>query len=64
LDPFETRQRLRQEDVLSTLLFNVVLETTQITGTIFNKQIQLIAYASDIDIVGMPTIDYDAYLAL
>jgi hypothetical protein len=56
-DPFETRQRLRQEDVLSTMLFNVVLEVIvrraklQTMGTIFNKQTQLLAYADDIDIV-------------
>jgi hypothetical protein len=50
---FETRQILRQGDVLSTLLFNVVLEviirranlqTTQTTGTIYNKETQLLAY--------------------
>jgi hypothetical protein len=28
LDPFETGQRLRQRDVLSTLIFNVVLDST------------------------------------
>jgi hypothetical protein len=45
---------IRQRDVLSTLLFNVVLEAIvrraklQTTGTIFNKQAQLLAYADDI----------------
>jgi hypothetical protein len=57
-ESFETRQGLRQGDVLSTLLFNVVLEVIvrranlQTTGTIYNKETQLLAYADDIDIVG------------
>jgi hypothetical protein len=57
-ETFETRQGLRQGDVLSTLLFNVVLKVIvrranlQITGTIYNKETQLLAYADDIDIVG------------
>jgi hypothetical protein len=57
-EPFETRQGLGQGDVLSTLLFNVVLEVIvrranlQTTVTIFNKETQLLAYADDIDIVG------------
>jgi hypothetical protein len=63
---FETRQG----DVLSTLLFNVVLEVIvrranlQTTSTIYNKETQL-AYADDIDIVGrsQPAVR-DAYLAL
>jgi hypothetical protein len=44
---FETRQGLRQGDVLSTLLFNVVLEVIvrranlQRTGIIYNKDTQL-----------------------
>jgi hypothetical protein len=56
-ESFETRQGLRQGDVLSTLLFNVVLEVIerranlQITGTIYNKETQLRAYVADIDIV-------------
>jgi hypothetical protein len=68
---FETRQGLRQGDVLSTLLFNVVLEVIvrrailQTTGTIYNKEIQLLAYADDIDIVGRSqSAVRDAYLAL
>jgi hypothetical protein len=58
-ESFETRQRLRQGDVLSTLLFNVVLEVIvrranlQTTSTIYNKETQLLAYAVR-----------DAYLAL
>jgi hypothetical protein len=57
-ESFETRQGLRQGDVLSTLLFNVLLEVIvrranlQTTGTIYNKETQLVAYADDIDIVG------------
>jgi hypothetical protein len=70
-ESFETRKGLRQEDVLSTLLFNVVLEVIvrranlQTTGTIFNKERQLLAYADDIDIVGRSQAAVrDAYLAL
>jgi hypothetical protein len=43
-EPFETRQGLRQGDVFSSLLFNVVLEVIvrranlQTTGTIYNKE--------------------------
>jgi hypothetical protein len=71
-ESFETRQGLRQGDVLSTLLFNVVLEVIvrranlQATGgTIYNKETQLLGYADDIDIVGrsQPAVR-DAYLAL
>jgi hypothetical protein len=57
-EPFGTRQGLRQGDKLSTLLFNVMLEVIirqtnlQTTGTIYNKETQLLAYAYDIDIVG------------
>jgi hypothetical protein len=68
---FETRQGLRQRDVLSTLLFNVVLEVIvrrenlQTTGTIYNKETQLLAYAADIDIVGRSqSAVRDAYLAM
>jgi hypothetical protein len=68
---FETRQGLRQGDVLSTLRFNVVLEVIvrqtnlQTTGTIYNKETQLLAYANDIDIVGWSqSAVQDAYLAL
>jgi hypothetical protein len=54
-ESFETRQGLIQGDVLSTLLFNVVLEVIvrranlQTTGTIYNKETQLLAYADNID---------------
>jgi predicted rRNA methylase YqxC with S4 and FtsJ domains len=57
-ESFETRQGLRQGDVLYTLLFNVVLKVIvrranlQTNGTMFNKETQLLAYADDIDIVG------------
>jgi hypothetical protein len=70
-ESFETRQGLRQGDVLSTLLFNVVLEVIvrranlQTTGTIYNKETQLLAYADDIDIVGRSqSAVRNAYLAL
>jgi hypothetical protein len=70
-ESFETRQGLRQGDVLSTLHFNVVLKVIvrraylQTTGTIYNKETQLLAYADDIDIVGRSlSVVQDAYLAL
>jgi hypothetical protein len=70
-ESFETRQRLRQGDVLSTLFFNVVLEVIvrranlQTTGTIFNNETERIAYADDIDIVGRSqSAVWNAYLAL
>jgi hypothetical protein len=56
-ESFETRQGLRQGDVLTTLLFNVVLEVIvrranlQTTDTIYNKETQLLAYADEIDVV-------------
>jgi hypothetical protein len=60
----------RKGEVLSTLFFNVVLEVIvrranlQTTGTIYNKETQLLAYANDIDIVGSSqSADRDAYLA-
>ena len=68
---FETRQGLRQGDVLSQLLFNVVLEIIvrraklQTNGTIFNKLTQILAYADDIDIIGRSQVAVrDAYLVL
>jgi Reverse transcriptase (RNA-dependent DNA polymerase) len=64
-------QGLRQGDVLSTLLFNVVLEIIerrtklQTNGTIFYRQTQILAYADDIDIIGRSQAAVrDAYLAL
>jgi hypothetical protein len=69
-ESFETRQELRQGDVSSTLLFNVVLEVIvrranlQTTGTIYNKETQLLAYADDIYIVGRSqSAVRNAYLA-
>jgi hypothetical protein len=70
-ESFETRQGLRQGDVLPTQLFNVVLVVIvrrvnlQTAGTIYNKKTQLLAYANDIDIVGRSqSAVQNAYLAL
>jgi hypothetical protein len=70
-ESFETRKGLRQGNVLSTLLFNVVLEVIvrrvnlQTTGTIYNKETQLLAYANDIDIFSRSqSAVRNAYLAL
>jgi hypothetical protein len=70
-ESFETRQGLRQGDILSTLIFNVVLEVSerranlQITGTIYNKETQLLAYVADIYIVsGSESAVRDSYLVL
>jgi hypothetical protein len=70
-EPFETQRELGQEDVFSTLLFNIVLEVIvrrvnlQTTGTIYNKETQLLAYADDTHIVGRSqSAVRDGYLAL
>jgi hypothetical protein len=56
-ESFETRQEFRQGDVLSTIFFNVLEVIVRranllTTGTIYNKETQLLAYVDDIDIVG------------
>jgi hypothetical protein len=68
---FETRQGLRQGDVLSSLFFNEVLKfivrraNLKTTGTIYNKETQLLAYADDIDIVSRSqSAVRNVYLAL
>jgi hypothetical protein len=67
---FETRQGPRQGDVLSTLLFNVVLEIIvrraklQTNGTIFNRQTQTpMTSTSSVDGRSQAVVQ-DAYLAL
>ena len=56
-EKFETVTGLKQGDELSTKLFNIALEGTcrrahlELSGSIFTKSTQLLAYADDIDIV-------------
>jgi Reverse transcriptase (RNA-dependent DNA polymerase) len=68
---FETRQGLRQGDVLSTLIFNVVLEPIlrrvkqQTNGIIYKKQTPILGNVDDIEIVGRSqTAVREALLAL
>ena len=55
-DPFETARGLRQGDALACLLFNIALEKairdSKITtsGNLFNRMVQILGYADDIDI--------------
>ena len=55
-EPFESRRGLRQGDGLPCALFNIGLEGVvrragiDTSGSIFNKAVQLLAYADDIDI--------------
>ncbi|PNF39028.1 hypothetical protein B7P43_G04845 [Cryptotermes secundus] len=54
--PIITRNRVRQEDSLACLLFNIALEKVvrdadiNTRGTIFYKPVQILAFADDIDI--------------
>ncbi|GFX08278.1 reverse transcriptase domain-containing protein [Trichonephila clavipes] len=57
-EPFTTERGLRQGDLLACLLFNLVLEKCirdsglDRSGTLWNRSLQLLAYADDIDIIG------------
>ena len=68
---FECKRGLRQGDALSTTLFNMALEGVirrsgiSQGGSIYNKMVQLLGYADDIDIVGRNIRSVkDAYLRL
>ncbi|GFS79225.1 reverse transcriptase domain-containing protein [Trichonephila clavipes] len=56
--PFTTEKDLRQGDSLACLLFNLVLEKCirdsgkDRSGTLWNRSLQLLAYADDFDIIG------------
>lgn len=55
-EPFQAMNGLRQGDALSCLLFNIALEKSirdskvNTSGTLFNKSVQVLAYADDIDV--------------
>ena len=57
--PFVTTKGLRSGDGLACLLLNLALEKAirdsrvETTGTIFYKTTQILAYADDIDIIGL-----------
>ncbi|MXP61705.1 hypothetical protein FD744_25325 [Pantoea sp. Taur] len=57
-EEFSSRKGLRQGDALACLLFNLALEKAvrdaglQTKGTIYNRMVQLLAFADDVDIVG------------
>ncbi|GFX24991.1 reverse transcriptase domain-containing protein [Trichonephila clavipes] len=57
-EPFTTERGLRQGDSLACLLFNLVLgkcirdSGLDRSGTLWNRSLQLLAYADDIDIIG------------
>jgi hypothetical protein len=62
---------LRQGDPLACLSFNVTLEKAireaniQITGHLFNKSVQILAYADGVDIVARSKVVLkQAFLAL
>lgn len=55
--PFEINQGLRQGDVISAILFNLVLEravrriSSNPGGTLFNRQVQTLAFADDVGLI-------------
>ncbi|GFT64634.1 reverse transcriptase domain-containing protein [Trichonephila clavipes] len=55
-EPFTTERGLRQGDSLACLLFNLILEKCirnsglDRSGTLWNRSLELLAYADDIDI--------------
>ena len=57
-EPFYTDKGLRQGDSLSCILFNIALEKVirasgiNVKGNIFQRSLQILAYADDIDIIG------------
>ena len=65
-EPFDTVRDFRQGDPLSYDLFNFVMESAlrktgeHRSGSIFQKSVQLLAYADDIDIIGCTKRDVTA----
>ena len=69
--PFEIYNGVRQGDALACLLFNLALEKVvrdsgiNTRGTIFNRSVQILAYADDIDILSRSAKELKvAFLAL
>ena len=64
--PFDTKRGFRQGDSLSCDFFNLMMEKIiraadlRSTGTIFYKSFMLLAYADDIDIIGLKQRDVSA----
>ena len=64
--PSATTKGLREGDGLACVLFNLALERdirdsrVETTGTIFYKSTQILAYADDIDIIGLRLLSYVA----
>ncbi|GIY04456.1 reverse transcriptase domain-containing protein [Caerostris darwini] len=68
--PFEIVNGVRQRDALACLLFTVTLEKVirdsgiNTRATIFNKSVQILAYADDIDIARYESTLRESFLVL
>ena len=65
-EPFDTVRSFWQGDLLSCDLFNIVMESVlwkagvHRSGTIFQRSVQLLAYANDIEFIGRTKRDVTA----
>ena len=68
--PFNSVRGLRQDDALSSTLYNFVMDSIvrkageQRTATIKNKSVQVLAFADDIDIIEHGMRDVNAAFAV